>query len=135
MKCPICGAGNTKPGIRDLIYAYGGKKTVISQSGEFCDACDEGVFTTDESDQYLATVKAFREMVDTEALTPQEVRRIRRKLGLTQKAAGEIFGGGVRAFSQYERGETRQGKPLDKLLRLLDRHPELLQELEPKIAA
>ena len=35
----------------------------------------------------------------------------------------------------YERGETRQGKALDKLLRLLDRHPELLDEVRVKNAA
>lgn len=74
-------------------------------------------------------------MVDAELLAPGEVRRIRKKLGLTQREAGEIFGGGIRAFSQYERGETRQGKSLDKLLRLLDKHPELLDEVRVREAA
>ena len=63
------------------------------------------------------------------------MRRIRKKLGLSQKEAGEIFGGGIRAFSQYERGETRQGKALDKLLRLLNRHTDLLDEIRGKDAA
>jgi hypothetical protein len=42
---------------------------------------------------------------------------------------------GIRAFSQYVRGETRQGKTLDKLLRLLDRHSDLLDEIRVKVAA
>jgi len=135
MKCPACGAGNLVREAHDLTYSHGGRSTVIRQRGEFCKSCGEGVFTADESEQYLAAVNAFRAEVDAEPLAPSEVRRIRRKLGLTQKEAGETFGGGIRAFSQYERGITRQGKALDKLLRLLDRHPELLDELRTRGAA
>ena len=135
MKCPVCGAGNLIGESRDLNYTYGGRSTIIRQSGDFCSACGEGIFSCDESEQYLATVSAFRASVDAEPLVPTEVRRIRKKLGLSQREAGEIFGGGIRAFSQYERGETRQGKALDKLLRLLDRHPDLLDEIRVKDAA
>lgn len=39
------------------------------------------------------------------------------------------FGGGPNAFSRYERGGTFQPKALDALLRLLDRHPEFLDEV------
>lgn len=135
MKCPVCGAGNLVRESRDLSFTYGGRSTVIRQSGDFCNACGEGIFSSDESERYLAAVNAFRALVNAELLAPGEVRRIRKKLRLTQKEAGEIFGGGIRAFSQYERGETRQGKALDKLLRLLDRHPELLDELRVRDAA
>jgi HTH-type transcriptional regulator/antitoxin MqsA len=135
MKCPVCGAGNLVREARELIYSHGGRSTVIRQRGGFCQSCGEGIFTADESEQYLAAVNAFRAEVEAEPMVPSEVRRIRRKLGLTQREAGEIFGGGIRAFSQYERGITRQGKALDKLLRLLDRHPELLDELRTRGAA
>ncbi len=135
MKCPVCGTGNLVRDSRDLSYTYGGRSTVIRQSGDFCNACGEGTFSSDESEQYLAAINIFRARVDSELLMPGELRRIRKKLGLTQKEAGEIFGGGIRAFSQYERGETRQGKALDKLLRLLDRHPQLLDELRVRDAA
>jgi len=135
MKCPLCGAGDMVHEFRSLTYTYGGRSTVVMQSGEFCTVCGEGVFSAEESERYLAAVTAFRAGVDAEPLAPSEIRRIRKKLGLTQKEAGEIFGGGIRAFSQYERGETAHGKALDKLLRLLDRHPELLDELRAKDAA
>jgi len=135
MKCPLCGTGNLVRESRDLSYSYGGRSAIIRQSGDFCTACGEGVFSSDESEQYLAAVSDFRAKVNSEPLVPTEVRRIRKKLGLTQKAAGDIFGGGIRAFSQYERGETRQGKALDQLLRLLDRHPELLDEIRMRDAA
>ena len=36
----------------------------------------------------------------------KEIRRIRRKLGLSQIAAARLTGGGHNAFSRYERGEV-----------------------------
>jgi hypothetical protein len=41
----------------------------------------------------------------------------------------EIFGGGVNAFSRYENGKTKPPLALVKLLKVLDRHPELLGEV------
>lgn len=135
MKCPLCGKGELIKETRDLTYEYRGRTTVFPQQGEFCANCGEAIFTADQGDQYLAKVNRFRNQVDTEPLAPPEIRRIRRKLKLTQKEAGEVFGGGIRAFSQYERGETRPLKSTDTLLRLLDRHPELLAEVTGKKAA
>ncbi|MDR1710150.1 MAG: type II toxin-antitoxin system MqsA family antitoxin, partial [Candidatus Accumulibacter sp.] len=57
------------------------------------------------------------------------IRATRKKLGLKQADAGHLFGGGVSAFSEYERGKTRPHKSTVLLLRLLDNHPELLREI------
>ena len=135
MKCPLCGTGTLVSETRDLTYVYRDQTTTIRQAGDYCTHCAEGIFTQDQGDTYLAAIKLFRTQVDSAPLTASEVRQIRKKLGLTQKAAGELLGGGIRAFSQYERGETRPGKALDTLLRLLARHPELLEELTYKKAA
>ena len=54
---------------------------------------------------------------------------VRKKLALDQREAGEIFGGGVNAFSRYENGKTKPPLALVKLLRVLDRHPDLLNEV------
>ncbi len=56
---------------------------------------------------------------------------IREKLHIRQKEACELFGGGVNAFSRYERGETPIPKPLSQLLIILNKHPDLLSELHP----
>jgi HTH-type transcriptional regulator / antitoxin MqsA len=53
------------------------------------------------------------------ALSPSKIRILREQLHLTQKEAGELFGGGVKAFSRHERGENNISQPLDLLLRLL----------------
>ncbi|MES2663686.1 MAG: type II toxin-antitoxin system MqsA family antitoxin, partial [Pseudomonadota bacterium] len=39
------------------------------------------------------------------------------------------FGGGVNAFSRYENGKTKPPLALVKLFQVLDRHPELLNEV------
>jgi HTH-type transcriptional regulator/antitoxin MqsA len=59
----------------------------------------------------------------------KEIRRIRRKLGLSQVAAGRLTGGGHNAFSRYERGEAAPLPAVINLFRLLDKHPELLNDL------
>jgi HTH-type transcriptional regulator/antitoxin MqsA len=59
-----------------------------------------------------------------------ELARIRKKLKLTQLEAARITGGGPNAFSRYERGKARPLPAVTNLFRLLDRHPELLDELQ-----
>jgi HTH-type transcriptional regulator/antitoxin MqsA len=54
---------------------------------------------------------------------------VRKKLSLDQREAAEIFGGGINAFSRYENGKTKPPLALVKLLLVLDRHPELLEEI------
>jgi DNA-binding transcriptional regulator YiaG len=40
-------------------------------------------------------------------LSPADIRRIREKLGLSQAEAGELLGGGPRAFTKYENGTIK----------------------------
>ena len=39
------------------------------------------------------------------AIAPDEIRNIRERLGLTQVEAGELIGGGPRAFTKYRVGD------------------------------
>jgi HTH-type transcriptional regulator/antitoxin MqsA len=41
-----------------------------------------------------------------------------------------MFGGGVNAFSRYEKGRAKPPLALVKLLWVLNRHPNLLKELK-----
>ena len=60
---------------------------------------------------------------------PRYIAKVRRKLDLDQRQAAEIFGGGINAFSRYENGKTKPPLALVKLFKLLDRHPDLLNEV------
>lgn len=60
----------------------------------------------------------------------QEVRRIRRKLELTPRRANALFcRKGETNFYSFENGQAEPGPATLKLLALLDKHPELLQEV------
>ena len=58
------------------------------------------------------------------ALAPDEIRAIRERLGLTQAEAGELIGGGPRAFTKYEAGTVKPSAAVINLLRLLEANPE-----------
>ena len=40
-------------------------------------------------------------------MTPEEIKGLRLSLGLTQVEAGELLGGGPRAFTKYEAGTVK----------------------------
>jgi len=63
-------------------------------------------------------------------LTAEDIKRIRKKLGLTQKAMAEKLGVGVKTFARYENRSVRQSKAMDNLLRILDKYPEVMKVLE-----
>jgi HTH-type transcriptional regulator / antitoxin MqsA len=102
-------------------------ETVPHLSGSRCSACGEIEFDAESAESYGAAGDALIQRA--RAQQSQEIRRIRRKLGLTQAAAARLTGGGHNAFSRYERGETEPMPAVVNLLRLLDKHPALLQEL------
>jgi len=97
---------------------YKGHVFEYDQPGKYCPRCDEVFFSSEDLQKTFRRRIDFKRRVDY-LLTPDEIRSIRIGLGLTQDQAAEIFGGGVNAFSKYERGEAEQGRPLDLLLRLM----------------
>jgi DNA-binding transcriptional regulator YiaG len=62
-------------------------------------------------------------------LGPEEIRRIREQLGLSQVEAGELLGGGPRAFTKYEAGTIKPAASVANLMRLLDANPGVLATL------
>ncbi|CAM3162630.1 Transcriptional regulator [Pseudomonas floridensis] len=50
-------------------------------------------------------------------------------VALDPREAADIFEGGVNAFSRYENGKTQPPLALIHLLKLPDRHSELLDEV------
>ena len=130
MKCPVCGAAELIRDTRDLPYTYKGETTVIpAVTGDFCPACAESILDGAESERVMREMRAFSREVNAAMVDPEFIVKVRKKLALDQREAAEIFGGGVNAFSRYENGKTRPPLALVKLLKVLDRHPELLNEV------
>lgn len=131
MKCPVCGAAELIHDTRDLPYTYKGETTVIPMvTADFCPACGESITDMAETDRVMREMRAFSKQVNASIVDPAFIASVRKKLALDQREAGEIFGGGVNAFSRYENGKTKPPLALVKLLKVLDRHPDLLDEVK-----
>lgn len=77
----------------------------------------------------MELMAAFSKEVNASFVDPDFIASVRKKLDLDQREAGEIFGGGVNAFSRYENGKTQPPVALVKLPKVLDRQPERLGEV------
>ncbi len=129
-KCPVCGAAELIHDIRDLPYTYKGETTVIpAVTANFCPACGESITDMAETERVMREMQAFNKQVNAAIVDPAFIVNVRKKLDLDQREAAEIFGGGINAFSRYENGKTKPPLALVKLFKLLDRHPDLLNEV------
>ncbi len=127
--CATCGEFNLErfEGETFTVQYSGAETTVAGLSGRRCGGCDEVFFDDESARRYAA---AGDDLILNERMRQsRNIRRIRRKLGLTQAAAARLTGGGHNAFSRYERGEATPLPAVVNLLHLLDRHPELLKDL------
>lgn len=130
MKCPTCAAAELVHDTRDIPYIYKGEATLIpAVTGDFCPACDESILAVEESRRTMNLMLEFNKQINASIVDPDFIANVRKKLSLDQREAAEIFGGGVNAFSRYENGKTRPPLALVKLFKLLDRHPDLLNEV------
>ena len=130
--CAACGTHDSLVlEVRDMPFAYHEQSTVIDNvHGIFCTACNEGFADPAHPADWQRLgeeIQRFTHKVD--AALAVEMRTMRKKLGLRQADAGKLFGGGISAFSEYERGKTQPHKSTVLLLKLLNKHPELLDEL------
>ncbi|MFC0254017.1 type II TA system antitoxin MqsA family protein [Massilia consociata] len=128
LTCPNCGISPLAHATRELVYTYKGRTTTIPDVVvEHCAGCKEVMFAQGEHEHYGALVQAFRKQVDAEE--GKTIRAMRKQLGLTQHKADQLFGDGEGDFARYEASEAHAPAALVKLLRLLGRHPELLDEV------
>jgi HTH-type transcriptional regulator/antitoxin MqsA len=103
------------------------EESLSNLAGWRCGECGEVEFDADSARRYA---EAGDRLVQRARSRKQaDLRRVRRKLGLSQQRAALLTGGGHNAFSRYERGEAEPMPAVVNLFRLLDRHPELLDEL------
>lgn len=130
MKCPNCGAAKLVHDTRDMPYTYKGESTLIpAVTGDYCPACGEVLLDAAESRRTSAAMLELNKQVNASIVDPGFIASVRKKLALDQREAARIFGGGVNAFSRYENGKTKPPLALVKLLKVLDRHPDLLDEI------
>ena len=128
MQCPACSYPKMEEKKRDETLSYGGQSvTVHNLKGEFCPACGEGIWDPESNRRLDEAQTKLINSVRTEASA--DIRRIRKSLKITQAELAKSFGLGPLAFSRYERGKSQPPILLVKVLRLLKKYPDLLEEL------
>lgn len=125
MRCPSCGHPKMVTKICDEVLSYGGKSVILhDMKGDFCPKCGEGVWNAESYRRYTEEQAKLLDSLGT------EVRNIRKRLNMTQIQIAQAIGVGQMAFSRYETGKSRPAPALVSLLRIIDRHPELLAEIQ-----
>ncbi|MHC1725336.1 MAG: type II toxin-antitoxin system MqsA family antitoxin [Syntrophobacteraceae bacterium] len=128
--CPQTGAPMRRD-VRPMTLTYKSESITFDQPGWYCDQSDEGILVGKDlqiSDRMLNRLKARSEGL----LEPEEIRRIRKKLRLSQEAAGLMIGGGPRAFQMYESGDRLPSRAISSALVLLDHDPRALAVLKAR---
>ncbi|MFC3642810.1 type II toxin-antitoxin system MqsA family antitoxin [Aquibium oceanicum] len=115
-------------GTRPFPVTYKGETIVVDLPGYYGESDGDGVLVGDDMKAADEALRLLKERVDG-VPTPDTIRRIRQKLRLSQRDAGRVFKVGENAFDKYERGLIQPSGPTVQLMALLDRHPDLLEEL------
>jgi len=118
--------------VRPFVVTYKGRTKTVELPGYYSADGDDGVHVGDDMEASDAALRALKEEVEG-IPSPATIRRVRKKLKLSQREAGGILKVGESAFDKYERGLVEPSGPTSQLLRLLDRHPELVEELRQPV--
>jgi HTH-type transcriptional regulator/antitoxin MqsA len=128
-KCPICGKGQLSKKKITETFNYKGRTITIPDYVIYeCNVCGEAIVDRETLKSSGKILKEFKRQVEG-LLTPDEIKNIRKKFGLSQEKMGEILGGGKKSFARYETGQLCQSRAMDNLLRILDAYPFVLQLL------
>ena len=125
-----------KPMVRDtrpMELKYKGESVTVPMPGWYCLDSSESIHTGEDMEVSDAALKELKIKVE-KLLKPEEIKRIRQALGLTQREAGEVIGGGPNAFQKYESGDILLSKGMSNFLRLLEKHPEDVPSLKEQAA-
>jgi HTH-type transcriptional regulator / antitoxin MqsA len=115
-------------GVRPFEVAYKGASLTVDLPGWYPAGDGEGVHVGEDMNVVDEALRELKRRVDG-VPTPAEIRALRRKLKLSQAAAGELLKVGAKAFDKYERGLVAPSGPTVQLMVLLGRHPELADDL------
>jgi len=122
--CPICETGTLSKRVHTGEIQYRDRTVQVDDlEYSLCNKCGADPVLAEQAKRNQVRFSDAKRKIDG-LLSSADIRKARRYLGLTQHAASSVFGGGLNAFSKYERGEVIQSKAMDKLIRLSCRYPD-----------
>ena len=117
-----------KRDIRPFEVSYRGEKIIVNLPGYYPENDGVGVHVGKDMNVVDNALRELKESIKG-VPTPATIRRVRAKLHLSQRGAGAVFKVCENAFDKYERGLIEPSGPTIQLIKVLDRHPELVKDL------
>jgi HTH-type transcriptional regulator/antitoxin MqsA len=122
--CPICETGTLSERVHTGEIQYHNRSIRVPDlEYSLCNKCGADPVLAEQAKHNQVRFSDAKRKIDG-LLSSSDIRKARRYLGLTQHAASGVFGGGLNAFSKYERGEVIQSEAMDKLIRVTCRYSE-----------
>lgn len=126
--CPICGDGQLTHKMKKVEREFNGKVGLVDLCYSECDACECEMALDSDLKKNSRAMNEFKKQC-LGLLTGNEIASIRGRLSINQKEASKIFGGGENSFHKYERGDVIQSAPMNKLIKISVRFPEVFEFL------
>jgi HTH-type transcriptional regulator/antitoxin MqsA len=126
--CKSCDSENISVHSETEIYRYKGEDLSVNLCFSECENCKREFMTKDQILHNEMVLREAKKEFDG-LLSSSELKQSRLSLGLTQEQAATLFGGGVNAFSKYERGEVTQSKALDTLVKICLSYRFIFEEI------
>lgn len=125
--CRVCG------GRLDLVdeatsVRIGSEIVTVDVRHRKCASCGEVVYAPDELRELQRRAAAVVRARDG-FLTPDQIRRIRERLALTQAMFESVLYAGKKSLVRWEGGQVCQSGAADSLLRVVDHYPEVVDFL------
>lgn len=114
-----------KRDVRPMVVQYGSMAREVALPGWYNESDDDN--SIHSGADLKAADEAFAELRTAYAA---HVRDVRKSLKLNQEEAGEIIGGGRRAFQKYESGKAPPSDAAVGLIEVLAHKPEMLAILK-----
>lgn len=124
--CPTCGSSATEiVQERRNVTASDGTQLEFTDVFTRCTSCGEQFYTGEQS---LASSRAAAGVLrkHENLLSPEEIRAIRTRYGLTQSQLEQALGLGAKTVVRWEKGTVRQSRTADALLRAIAEHADVL---------
>jgi len=114
-----------KLGVEKEVYNVRGEPIEIEAEVTICQKCGEKIFDEERDSRNLEKAYSQYRQIH-KLLSPDEIRTIREKYGLSQRALSRLLGWGEITIHRYENGAI-QDNAHDKLLRLIE-DPQNMQK-------
>jgi len=124
--CPSCG-GVMRRGVAEETVSFQGESLTYQQPGWHCETCDDGILDGSDNEYADAALHEVMARAKHSPISPLMIRAAREAVGISQRQAGKVFGGGPTAFYKYETAKAVPSEGMANLLRLALERPDLFK--------